>query len=57
MLFHVTMKVNLPVDMPEEQANQIKSIEKPTRRNSRPMVAGVISGEWRVNTQTSAFSM
>lgn len=28
MLFHVTMKVNLPVDMPEEQANQIKSIEK-----------------------------
>lgn len=28
MLFHVTMKVNLPVDMPEEQASQIKSIEK-----------------------------
>jgi muconolactone D-isomerase len=28
MLFHVTMKVNLPVDMPEDQANQIKGIEK-----------------------------
>lgn len=28
MLFHVTMKVNLPVDMPEEQANQIKAVEK-----------------------------
>jgi muconolactone D-isomerase len=28
MLFHVTMKVNLPVDMPEEQASQIKIVEK-----------------------------
>jgi muconolactone D-isomerase len=28
MLFHVTMKVNLPLDMPEEQASQIKSVEK-----------------------------
>lgn len=28
MLFHVTMKVNIPLNMPEEQANQIKAIEK-----------------------------
>lgn len=28
MLFYVKMKVHLPVDMPEEQANQIKSVEK-----------------------------
>lgn len=28
MLFHVTMTVNLPLDMPAEQSNEIKRIEK-----------------------------
>ena len=28
MLFHVTMTVNLPLDMPVEQSNEIKRVEK-----------------------------
>ncbi len=28
MLFHVTMTVNLPLDMPAERSNEIKRIEK-----------------------------
>ncbi|MFM9156236.1 MAG: muconolactone Delta-isomerase family protein, partial [Polynucleobacter victoriensis] len=28
MLFHVTMTVNLPIDMPAEQSSEIKRIEK-----------------------------
>ena len=57
MLFQVRMDVNIPRDLPVEQANEIKAVEKPIRRNCSVKANGVISGASRASTQTSVFLM
>ena len=57
MLFQVRMDVNIPKDMPVEQANEIKAVEKPIHRICNVRVNGVISGASPGSIQTSVFLM
>ena len=57
MLFQVRMDVNIPKDMPFEQANEIKAVEKPIHRLCNVRVSGVISGVSPGSIQTSVFLM
>lgn len=55
MLFQVRMDVNLPVDMPVEQANQIKSVEKAYSQDLQRQ--GKWRHIWRITGQYSNISI
>jgi hypothetical protein len=57
MLFQVRMDVHLPVDMPAEQANQLKRLRKLIRKIYSVKVSGVIFGGLQDSIQTSVFLM
>lgn len=47
MLFHVRMDVNIPRDLPVEQVNEIKAVEKAYSQELQRQGNGVISGASR----------
>ncbi len=55
MLFHVRMDVLLPVDMPPEQANEIKAIEKAYSQDLQRQ--GKWRHLWRISGQYSNISI
>lgn len=55
MLFHVCMDVLLPVDMPPEQANEIKAIEKAYSQDLQRQ--GKWRHLWRISGQYSNISI
>lgn len=57
MLYHVRMDVLLPTDMDVDMVNELKTTEKPCRKNYKSKVNGVTFGVWLVSMPTLAFSM
>ena len=55
MLYHVRMDVNLPLDMPAEQANEIKAIEKAYSQELQQQ--GKWRHIWRITGQYSNISI
>lgn len=55
MLFHVRMDVNIPLDMPVEQANQIKATEKAYSQDLQRQ--GKWRHIWRITGQYSNISI
>ncbi|WP_436898120.1 muconolactone Delta-isomerase [Acinetobacter gyllenbergii] len=55
MLFHVRMDVNIPLDMPVEQANQIKAVEKAYSQDLQRQ--GKWRHIWRITGQYSNISI
>ncbi len=55
MLFHVRMDVNIPLDMPIEQANQIKAVEKAYSQELQQQ--GKWRHIWRITGQYSNISI
>lgn len=55
MLFHVRMDVLLPVDLPVEQANQIKAVEKAYSQDLQRQ--GKWRHIWRITGQYSNISI
>lgn len=55
MLFHVRMNVNLPLDMPAEQANEIKAVEK--AYSQKLQAQGIWRHIWRITGQYSNISI
>lgn len=55
MLFHVRMDVNIPKDMPEETANEIKAVEKAYSQELQRQ--GKWRHIWRITGQYSNISI
>ncbi|USE81956.1 muconolactone Delta-isomerase [Acinetobacter tibetensis] len=55
MLYHVRMDVNLPQDMPAEQANEIKAVEKAYSQELQQQ--GKWRHIWRITGQYSNISI
>ena len=55
MLYHVRMDVNLPLDMPAEQANKIKAVEKAYAQELQQQ--GKWRHIWRITGQYSNISI
>ncbi|MCO8043399.1 muconolactone Delta-isomerase [Acinetobacter bohemicus] len=55
MLFHVRMDVNIPQDMPVEQANEIKAVEKAYSQDLQRQ--GKWRHIWRISGQYSNISI
>ena len=55
MLFHVRMDVNIPKDMPVEQANEIKAVEKAYSQQLQQQ--GKWRHIWRITGQYSNISI